>query len=119
MNFWSGKRVLVTGGSGFLGSRVVAKLREFGPAEIFIPRRSTFNLVEQASVVRLYEETKPDIVIHLAANVGGIGANRQNPGSFFYDNLMMGTLLMEHARRSDVSKFVAIGTICSYPKFTP
>src|SRR4051812_29458831 len=118
-NFWSDRRVLVTGGSGFLGSRVVAKIREFGPAEIFIPRRATCNLVEQANVARLFEETRPDTVLHLAANVGGIGANRKNPGSFFYDNLMMGTQLMEYARRFEVRKFVAIGTICSYPKFTP
>jgi GDP-L-fucose synthase len=119
MNFWSDKRVLVTGGSGFLGSRVVAKLREFGPSEIFIPRRATCNLVEQANVARLFEETQPDTVIHLAGHVGGIGANRMNAGPFFYDNLMMGAQLMEYARRTRVRKFVAIGTICSYPKFTP
>jgi len=118
-NFWSGKRVVVTGGSGFLGSRVVARLREMGPAEIFIPRQATCNLIEQSSVERLYKETQPDVVIHLAAHVGGIGANRMNAGSFYYDNLIMGAQLLEYARRTGVGKFVAIGTICAYPKFTP
>jgi len=119
MNYWHGKRVLVTGGSGFLGSHVVGKLRKLSPAHVFIPRHATHNLVEEATVIRLYEETAPDIVIHLAAHVGGIGANRKSPGSFFYDNLVMGTQLMEYARRFRVEKFVALGTICSYPKFTP
>src|SRR5262245_45894210 len=117
--FWSGKRVLVTGGSGFLDSRVVAKLRAFDPAELTISRQVRSNLVEQANLVRLYEEARPDLVIHLAANVGGIGANRANAGSFFYDNLIMGVQLLEFARRFNVPKFVAIGTICAYPKFTP
>jgi GDP-L-fucose synthase len=119
MSFWEDKRLLVTGGSGFLGTRVVAKLREFSPAEIFIPRRANYDLVEERNVVRLYEEARPDMVIHLAAQVGGIGANRMNAGKFFYDNLMMGALLMEYGRRFGVQKFVALGTICAYPKFTP
>jgi GDP-L-fucose synthase len=119
MNFWEGKRVLVTGGSGFLGSNVVRKLQKKSPADIFVPRRKEYDLVEWANIVRVYENARPDIVIHLAGEVGGIGANRANPGRFFYNNLMMGTQLMEYGRRAGISKFVALGTICAYPKFSP
>jgi len=119
MSFWSNKRILVTGGSGFLGSFVVEKLKERGCKEIFVPRSKEYDLVEMEAVKRLYRDSRPDIVIHLAAKVGGIGANRANPGKFFYDNLMMGVQMMEVGRRVGLEKFVAIGTICAYPKFTP
>ena len=113
------KRIAVTGGAGFLGSHVVRKLGERGCKEIFVPRSKDYNLVEMEAVKRLYRDAKPDIVIHLAARVGGIGANMRNPGSFFYDNLMIGVQLIEQGRLSGIEKFVAIGTICAYPKFTP
>lgn len=112
-------RVIVTGGAGFLGAYVVEKLRQRGCQHIAIPRRATCDLRREADIVRLLEETRADVIIHLAAIVGGIGANRERPGEFFYDNLIMGVQLMEQARRFGVKKFVSIGTVCAYPKFTP
>src|SRR5690242_466564 len=117
-DFWRGKRVVVTGGAGFMGSRVVARLRAAG-AETVVPRSKDYNLVDGAAVKRLFRDARPELVIHAAAVVGGIGANRANPGRFFYENLMMGAQTLEEARLSGVKKFVAIGTICAYPKFTP
>ena len=113
-----GKRIAVTGGAGFLGSFVVERLKERG-AEVFVPRKADYDLVDRDACKRMYEDSKAQIVIHLAAKVGGIGANRENPGSFFFENLMMGAQLMEEARLRKVEKFVALGTICAYPKFTP
>ena len=118
-NFWHDRRVCVTGGSGFLGSFVVNKLRQRGTQDVFIPRVEEYNLVEPEAVNRVLEDACPDVIIHLAAHVGGIGANREHPAEFFYDNLMMGVHLMHEAWKRGVSKFVAIGTVCAYPKFTP
>jgi GDP-L-fucose synthase len=119
MVFFQKRRVLVTGGAGFLGSFVMEKLQERGCKEVFVPRSKDYDLVEMEAIKRLYHDAKPDIVIHLAARVGGIGANRANPGKFFYDNLMMGAQLMEVGRQVGIEKFLAIGTVCAYPKFTP
>lgn len=112
-------RVLVTGGSGFLGKRVVHALNERGVPEILTPGHKEYNLIEQNDVRRMMADLHPDLIIHLAAVVGGIGANRENPGRFFYENLVMGSMLMEEARKAGVGKFVAIGTICAYPKVVP
>jgi GDP-L-fucose synthase len=119
MSFWQKRRVLVTGGADFLGSFVVEKLQGRGCEDIFVPRSKDYNLVEMDAVKRVYRDAKPDIVIHLAGRVGGIGANRANPGKFFYDNLMMGVQMMEMGRQVGIEKFVAIATVCAYPKFTP
>jgi GDP-L-fucose synthase len=119
MSFWSEIKVVVTGGAGFLGRHVVEKLRVRGCNKIIVPRSRDYDLRTEGAVVRLYEDHRPDMVLHLAAVVGGIGANREHPGSFFYGNLVMGVHLMEYARQFDVQKFVAVGTICAYPKFTP
>lgn len=118
MGFWNNKRVLVTGGAGFLGSFVVRKLRDLNCKDTFVPRSKDYDLVDIDAVKKLYRDARPDIVIHLAARVGGIGANRANPGRFFYENLMMGVQMMEQARIFCVEKFVNVGTICSYPKHT-
>ncbi len=113
------RRIVVTGGAGFLGSHLIEKLKERGCNNIFIPRIEDYNLVEMVDVKKMYADSKPDIVIHLAAVVGGIGANRENPGKFFFDNLMMGVQLIEIGRQVGIEKFLALGTICCYPKFTP
>ena len=112
-------RVLVTGGSGFLGQHLVRKISDCGCKDIIIPRKARYDLTREEAVERLLKETEPKMVIHLAAVVGGIGANKGNPGRFTYENLMMGAMLMEYSRQAGVEKFVGVGTICEYPKFTP
>lgn len=117
--FWAGKRVCVTGGAGFLGNVVVRKLEERGVSDIFVPRFEEYDLTRAGDIDRILRESRPDLIIHLAAQVGGIGANREHPAEFFYNNLMMGVQLLHKAWETGVEKFVAIGTICAYPKFTP
>ena len=113
------KRIVVTGGTGFLGCHVVEELGRAGSRNVFVPRSREYDLRKPEAVARMYRDFRPEVVIHLAAKVGGIGANRENPGSFFYENLVMGIELMEQARLHGVDKFVAIGTVCAYPKLTP
>lgn len=118
-SFWENRRVCVTGGAGFLGSYVVERLVERGARDVFVPQVSSYDLVQPEAVSRLLDGARPELIIHLAARVGGIGANREHPADFFYDNLMMGAQLMHQAWLRGVKKFVAIGTVCAYPKHTP
>jgi GDP-L-fucose synthase len=117
--FWATRRVCVTGGAGFLGSYILEKLRQRGAAEIFVPLIEEYDLVQRTEILRVLDRARPDVILHLAAHVGGIGANRLHPAEFFYDNLMMGVQLMHEAWKRGVEKFIALGTVCSYPKFTP
>ena len=119
MTFWADKRVVVTGGAGFLGQFVVRKLRESGCRQVFVPRSMEYDLREKDDVERLFDVARSQVIIHLAAVVGGIGANRTHPGLFFHDNAIMGLQMIEGARRHGTEKFVCVGTVCSYPKFTP
>jgi GDP-L-fucose synthase len=119
VSFWTGKRVVVTGGKGFLGGFLVEGLGARGPAEIFAPDRAAYDLTDREAVVRLLKDHRPNLVIHAAAVVGGIGANRSHPGKFFYENAVMGIQLIEEARKAGVEKLVCLGTICAYPKNTP
>ncbi len=117
--YWRTRRVLVTGGGGFLGSHVVDRLRGLGAPQVFVARRADYDLTDPAAVRRVMKDARPDVVLHLAAEVGGIGANREHPGRFFYSNLMMGVQLIEEARLRGLEKFVQVGTVCGYPKHTP
>ena len=119
MSFWNDKRVVVTGGAGFLGKRVVTELQQRGCRNVIVPLVEEYNLCERPNIIRLLKDSRPDMIIHLAAVVGGIGANRENPGKYFYENLVMGVELIEQARQFKLPKLVVAGTICAYPKFTP
>jgi len=116
---WSKKKICVTGGAGFLGTHLLRELRSRGAQDIFVPTIDKYDLVQRESILQLLEDSNPDVIIHLAAHVGGIGANREHPAEFFYDNLMMGVQLLHESYVRGVEKFVAIGTVCAYPKFTP
>lgn len=118
-SFWADKRICVTGGAGFLGSHVIDRLKKAGATDIFVPRKSEYDLVDGGAVRNMLEAARPQIVLHLAANGGGIGANQAHQAEFFYDNIMMGVQLLHESWRNGVEKFVAVGTVCSYPKFTP
>ena len=118
-SFWNRRRVMITGGAGFLGKHLVKKIRLLGCQQVFVPLHQNYDLRYIDDIRRAYDDGQPDIVIHLAAVVGGIGANRKRPGEFFYDNLLMGVQLMEAGRLRGIEKFISIGTVCSYPKFTP
>ncbi len=117
--FFADRRIVVTGGAGFLGSFILEKLGARGGGEVLVPTIEEYDLVKAADIERMYDDMRPDVVIHLAAVVGGIGANREHPGKFFYENLMMGVQLIDEGRLRGIEKFVAIGTVCAYPKFTP
>lgn len=119
MSFLKGRRIVVTGGGGFLGTRVCEQLERLQPKEIFVPRSADFDLRVRDDISRLLQVAQPEVIVHLAAVVGGIEANRQNPGRYFYENAIMGIQLMEEARLAGIEKFITTGTICSYPKFTP
>lgn len=119
MSFWTENRFVVTGGSGFLGQVIVSKLKERGAEYIFVPRRTEYDLRQHDAVLALLNDHKPDVIIHGAASVGGIGANMDHPADFFYDNLMMGVQMMHESWKANIKKFVTIGTVCAYPKFTP